>query len=277
MYILLGYGEMAERLKAAVLKTVKGRPPFQGSNPCLSVVYFIATKGAAVDNRKTIKVILVDDHDLVRTGIKLILQNAPGVSVVGEASTGEEAVKIARETPHDVILLDVMMPGIGGLGATSRLKRACPDTKILIVTICNNEHFPSKLLQAGASGYLTKGASQQEIIQAIRAVHTGQLYLSQDIANLLAVKHLSDKGENPFDQLSERELQVSLMIASGVKVQDISTMLHLSPKTVNSYRYRVFEKTGVENDVSLALLAMRHGLIADDKNQESFICNEETV
>ena len=230
-----------------------------------------------MDNRKTIKVILVDDHDLVRTGIKLILQNAPGVSVVGEASTGEEAVKLARETPHDVILLDVMMPGIGGLGATSRLKRACPDTKILIVTICNNEHFPSKLLQAGASGYLTKGASQQEIIQAIRAVHTGQLYLSQDIANLLAVKHLSDKGENPFDQLSERELQVSLMIASGVKVQDISTMLHLSPKTVNSYRYRVFEKTGVENDVSLALLAMRHGLIADDKNQESFVQDEETV
>ena len=228
-----------------------------------------------MDSRKTIKVILVDDHDLVRTGIKLILQDAPGVSVVGEACTGEEAVKLAREIQHDVILLDVMMPGIGGLGATSRLKRACPDSKILIVTVCNNEHFPSKLLQAGASGYLTKGASQQEIIQAIRAVHTGQLYLSQDIANLLAVKHLSDKGENPFDQLSERELQVSLMIASGVKVQDISTMLHLSPKTVNSYRYRVFEKTGVENDVSLALLAMRHGLITDDKNQEAFVANEE--
>lgn len=230
-----------------------------------------------MDNRKTIKVILVDDHDLVRTGIKLILQNATGVSVVGEASTGEEAIKLAREVQHDVILLDVMMPGIGGLGATSRLKRACPDTKILIVTICNNEHFPSKLLQAGASGYLTKGASQQEIVQAIRAVHTGQLYLSQDIANLLAVKHLSDKGENPFDQLSERELQVSLMIASGVKVQDISTMLHLSPKTVNSYRYRVFEKTGVENDVSLALLAMRYGLITDDKNHEAFTGNEEPI
>ena len=230
-----------------------------------------------MDNRKTIKVILVDDHDLVRTGIKLILENAPGVTVVGEASTGEEAVKLAKEVQHDVILLDVMMPGIGGLGATSRLKRACPDTKILIVTICNNEHFPSKLLQAGASGYLTKGASQQEIVQAIRAVHTGQLYLSQDIANLLAVKHLSDKGENPFDELSERELQVSLMIASGVKVQDISTMLHLSPKTVNSYRYRVFEKTGVENDVSLALLAMRYGLITDDKNHEAFTGNEEPI
>jgi len=221
-----------------------------------------------VDNRKTIKVILVDDHDLVRTGIKLILQDAPGITVAGEASTGEDAIKLAKETPHDVILLDIMMPGIGGLGATGRLKRSCPDSKILIVTICNNDNFPSKLLQAGASGYITKGASQQEIVQAIRAVHTGQLYLSQDIANLLAVKHLSDKGDSPFDLLSERELQVSLMIATGVKVQDISTMLHLSPKTVNSYRYRVFEKTGVENDVSLALLAIRHGLISNDKDGE---------
>ncbi|MBT4884950.1 MAG: UvrY/SirA/GacA family response regulator transcription factor [Legionellales bacterium] len=222
------------------------------------------------------KVILVDDHDLVRTGIKLILQDAQGITVVGEADTGEEAVKIAKEIAHDVILLDIMMPGIGGLGATGRLKRACPDSKILIVTICNNENFPSKLLQAGASGYITKGASQQEIVQAIRAVHTGQLYLSQDIANLLAVKHLSNKGESPFDQLSERELQVSLMIATGVKVQDISTMLHLSPKTVNSYRYRVFEKTGVENDVSLALLAIRHGLISNDKDNE-FNPNEEKL
>jgi len=219
---------------------------------------------------------LVDDHDLVRTGIKLILQDAQGITVVGEADTGEEAVKIAKEIAHDVILLDIMMPGIGGLGATGRLKRACPDSKILIVTICNNENFPSKLLQAGASGYITKGASQQEIVQAIRAVHTGQLYLSQDIANLLAVKHLSNKGESPFDQLSERELQVSLMIATGVKVQDISTMLHLSPKTVNSYRYRVFEKTGVENDVSLALLAIRHGLISNDKDNE-FNPNEEKL
>lgn len=219
-----------------------------------------------MDNRKTIKVILVDDHDLVRTGIKKILEDAPGVTVVGEASSGEDAIKVAKETPHDVVLLDVVMPGIGGFVATGRIKRACPDSKILIVTICNNEQFPSKLLQAGAAGYLTKGATQQEIVKAIRAVHTGQLYLSQEIANLLAVKHLSDKGDSPFDQLSERELQVSLMIASGVKVQDISTMLHLSPKTVNSYRYRVFEKTGVENDVSLTLLAIRHGLLGDNNS-----------
>lgn len=217
-----------------------------------------------MENRQDIRVIVVDDHDLVRTGIRMILEEVPGISVVGEANSGEESVTVAKNTPHDVILLDVMMPGIGGLGATNRLKRSCPDSKILIVTVCNNEHFPSKLLQAGAAGYLTKSANKQEITNAIRAVHSGQLFLSQEIANLLAVKHLSDKGESPFDQLSERELQVSLMIASGVKVQDISDLLHLSPKTVNSYRYRVFEKTGIENDVSLTLLALRHGLITDE-------------
>ena len=221
-----------------------------------------------MESRKDIRVILVDDHDLVRTGIKMILDGVNGISVVAEAQSGEDAVKLAKEVPHDVILLDIMMPGIGGLGATSRLKRSCPDSRILIVTVCNNEHFPSKLLQAGASGYLTKGASQQEIVSAIRSVHAGQLYLSQDIANLLAVKHLNDKGDTPFDNLSERELQVSLMIASGVKVQDISELLHLSPKTVNSYRYRVFEKTNVENDVSLTLLALRYGLISDDGSDQ---------
>ena len=219
--------------------------------------------GEKVDNRKLIRVILADDHSIVRTGIKMILEDAPGIKVVAEATTGEEAIKVAKETPHDVILLDVMMPGIGGFVATSRIRRACPDTKILILTICCNEQFPSKLLQAGASGYMTKGASKNEMIKAIKSIYTGQLYLSQEISNLLAVRHLTDKGENPFDSLSEREIQVALMISNGVRVQDISSMLHLSPKTVNSYRYRIFEKTGVVNDVSLTLLAIKHGMLED--------------
>jgi two-component system, NarL family, invasion response regulator UvrY len=219
-----------------------------------------------MDNRNTIKVIIADDHHLFRTGLKMILESSPNITVVAEASTGEEAVQVAKENKHDVVLLDVMMPGIGGYVATSRIKRACPDTKILIVTICNNDQFPSKLLQAGASGYITKGSTQQEMIKAIKSVHTGQLYLSQEIATLLAVKHLTDKGESPLDQLSERELQVALMISSGVKVQDISEMLHLSPKTVNSYRYRIFEKTRVSNDVALTLMAIRYGLLDDVTN-----------
>ena len=259
---------MAERSKAAVLKTVEGRPPSQGSNPCLSALAL----GDNMDNRKNIKVIIADDHNLFRTGLKLILSESPNITVVGEAVNGEEAVKVARETVHDVILLDVMMPGIGGYVATSRIKRFCPDSKILVVTICNNEQFPAKLLQAGATGYLTKGASQQEFIKAIKAVYSGQLYLSQEVANLLAVKHLTDQGDSPLEQLSERELQVALMISSGIKVSDIASMLHLSPKTVNSYRYRIFEKTNVDNDVALALLLIKSGMLDDvinDKQEAS--------
>lgn len=229
-----------------------------------------------MDNRNNIKVIIADDHHLFRTGLKMILEASPNITVVAEASSGEEAIQVAKENKHDVVLLDVMMPGIGGYVATSRIKRACPDSKILIVTICNNDQFPSKLLQAGASGYITKGATQQEIIKAIKSVYTGQLYLSQDIANLLAVKHLSDKGESPLDQLSERELQVALMISSGVKVQSISEMLHLSPKTVNSYRYRIFEKTGVSNDVALTLMAIRYGLL-DDITKSPFEMEDTTI
>ena len=228
-----------------------------------------------MDNRSTIKVILADDHHLFRTGLKMILEASPNIEVVAEASSGEEAIQAAKDNKHDVVLLDVMMPGIGGYVATSRIKRACPDTKILIVTICNNDQFPSKLLQAGAAGYVTKGATQQEMVKAIKSVHTGQLYLSPEIANLLALKHLKDKGESPLDQLSERELQVALMISSGIKVLDISEMLHLSPKTVNSYRYRIFDKIGVANDVALTLMAMRYGLL-DDAKQNTFETEDAT-
>jgi len=162
------------------------------------------------------------------------------------------------------------MPGIGGFEATRKLLRLNPDIKILIVTICDNEIYPSRLLQIGASGYLTKGSSMNEMIQAIKAVHAGQRYISPEIASKLAFRHVSDTEETPFDSLSERELQVMLMITKGAKVQVIADQLCLSPKTVNSYRYRIFEKLSVQNDVELTLLAIRHGLIeTEDSDPES--------
>ena len=133
------------------------------------------------------------------------------------------------------------------------------------MTICNNDLYPARLLQVGASGYLTKGASMNEMIQAIRAVHAGQRYISPEIASRLAFRHVSEEEETPFDSLSERELQVMLMITMGMKVQDIVEKLCLSPKTVNSYRYRIFEKLSVKNDVELTLLAIRHGLIESER------------
>lgn len=211
-----------------------------------------------------ITVLVVDDHDLVRTGIKRILDDVPGIKVVGEASSGEEALKLGRKLKPEVVLMDVKMPGIGGFEATRKLIRIDPDVKILIVTICNNDLYPARLLQVGASGYLTKSASMDEMVQAVRAVHAGQRYISPEIASRLAFKHVKDEEQNPFEDLSERELQVMLMITMGLNVKEIGDRLCLSPKTVNSYRYRIFEKMKVKNDVELTLLAIRHGLIESE-------------
>lgn len=207
---------------------------------------------------------LVDDHDLVRTGIKRILDDVAGIKVIAEARSGEEAVKIGRKLKPHVVLMDVKMPGIGGFEATRKLLRIDPDIKVLIVTICNNDLYPARLLQVGAAGYLTKGATMDEMVQAIRAVHAGQRYISPEIASRLAFKHVTDTEESPFESLSERELQVMLMITMGMKVQEIADKLCLSPKTVNSYRYRIFEKLKIKNDVELTLLALRHGLVESE-------------
>jgi two-component system, NarL family, invasion response regulator UvrY len=210
---------------------------------------------------KVIKVLVVDDLDLVRTGIKKMLDDEKGIEVVGEASDGEEAVRVAKKLLPDVVLMDIKMKGIGGLGATQKLMQSNPDIKVLVVTVCDDNLFPAKLLQAGAAGYLTKDATMSEMVQAIKAVAHGQRYISPKVAQQLAFKHITDKEESPFNALSERELQVMLMITHGCKPQEISEKLSLSPKTVNSYRYRIFEKLDVKNDVELTLLAIRHGLV----------------
>ena len=212
-----------------------------------------------------IRVLLVDDHELIRIGIKRLLQDAPGIKVVGEVSTGEEAIRSAKELIPDVVLMDVQMPGIGGLEATRKMIRHNPDVKILALTVCEDEPYPSRLLQAGAAGYITKGCDAEEMIRAIRAVNSGQRYISSEIAQQLALKRFAKAEESPLDVLSERELQIMLMITSGQKVQEISDKLCLSPKTVNSYRYRIFEKLSIHSDVELTLLAIRLGLVEGHK------------
>lgn len=197
----------------------------------------------------------------MRAGIRSLLSGVTNIKVIGEAGSGEEAIKVAREKRPNVILMDVRMPGIGGLEATRKLLRTDPDAKIIAITVCGEEPFPSKLLQAGAAGYLTKGSDADEMIQAINSVMHGKRYISPDVAQQLALKHFSDEKTSPFDALSERELQVMIMITSGQKVQDISDKLCLSPKTVNSYRYRLFEKLSVNSDVELTHLAIRHGVL----------------
>lgn len=209
-----------------------------------------------------IRVLVVDDHDLVRAGITRMLADIEGLQVVGQADCGEESLKKARELKPDVVLMDVKMPGIGGLEATRKLLRSHPDIKVLAVTACEDDPFPTWLLQAGAAGYLTKGAALNEMVNAIRMVFAGQRYISPQIAQQLALKAFEPQTKvSPFELLSEREVQIALMIAGCQKVQSISDKLCLSPKTVNTYRYRIFDKLSISSDVELALLAVRYGMV----------------
>ena len=211
-----------------------------------------------------IRVIVVDDHQLVRIGTRRLLEESPGIEVVAEASTGEEAVEQVQRHLPDVVLMDIQMPGIGGLEATRRCLRAHPDVKVLVVTIHEDEPYPSKLLKVGAAGYLTKHADLKEMLSAIRKVVAGQRYISAEIAQQLALRPFSEAEDCPFDLLSAREMQISLMVIMGHRVQEISEKLSLSPKTVNSYRYRVFDKLSVRNDVGLTRMAIKHGIVDAD-------------
>ena len=216
-----------------------------------------------------ISVFLVDDHELVRTGIRPILDATKGLKVVGEAHCGEEAVKWCRQHPVDVVLMDMNMPGIGGLEATRKIARFAPAIKIIMLTIYTENPLPAKVMQAGAAGYLSKGAAPQEVICAIRAVHAGSRYIASDIAQRMALSQLAPHTETPLACLSERELQIMMMITQGQKVTEISERLSLSPKTVNSYRYRMFSKLNVSGDVELTHLAIRHGLFNAEPSMSS--------
>jgi two-component system invasion response regulator UvrY len=207
------------------------------------------------------RVMVVDDHQLVRTGISRLLADAEGIEIVGQAGSGEDAIDMIKDVHPDVVLMDVQMPGIGGLEATRRSLRVDPDLKIIALTVYDDEPFPSRLMNAGAVGYLTKTANVEEMLKAIESVCDGQRYISSEIAQQLALKPFNHEAGSPFDTLSSREMQITLMVIGGLRVQEISDNLSLSPKTVNSYRYRIFDKLGVRNDVGLTKMSIKHGVI----------------
>jgi len=208
-----------------------------------------------------IKVMLVDDHDLVRTGIKRLLEDHPNINIVGEATSGEQALDLVTENDPDVVLMDINMPGIGGLEATRKLLQRKPKLKIIVVTMHEDDMFAQRLLKAGAMGYLTKGARVDEILQAVEAVMANQRYLCPSIAQQIALSQMAEDESSPFDSLSERELQVLLMMMDGQNISAISEKLCLSPKTVSTYRTRLYAKLGVQNDIELARLALQYGVV----------------
>lgn len=208
----------------------------------------------------TIRVLVVDDHDLVRTGIVRMLLDDKEIDVIAEANCGESAIACVRQSRPDVVVLDVNMPNIGGVEATKRIKQIDDSIKILAVSSLTSEPYPSMLLKAGVNGYITKGTPIDEMIKAIKKVHGGGKYFSHEVAEQLAQSVLDDH-KNPLDTLSEREKQVLMMVVNCQSVHEIAEQLFVSVKTVNTYRYRIFEKLGVDSDVKLTHLAMRYGLI----------------
>lgn len=207
-----------------------------------------------------IRIVLIDDHTLMRTGVRLILQDQPDIEVLDEAEDGEQGLALLKRLKPDIALVDVHMPVISGIEVTERVRRAKLATRIVILTVADETVFPRRLLEAGASGYLTKGCPAEELLKAVRAVADGRRYIGTDVAQQLALATM-DGDQSPFIGLSTRELEVAMMLVQGRTAKLIAERLHLSAKTVATYKYRLFEKLRIDNVLALAHLANIHGLV----------------
>jgi two-component system, NarL family, invasion response regulator UvrY len=207
-----------------------------------------------------IGVMLVDDHAVVRMGFRLLLDAAPDMRVVAEADSGEEAIRRIDEARPEVVVMDISMPGIGGLEAVRRILAKEPAARILVLSAHEDAMHARRTLKAGAAGYLTKRSAAEALIQAIREVCQGKTFLEPQIAQELALRQVAGAAE-PLDTLSEKEFKVFLALAGGQSVQEIAEVMSLSPRTVGTHLYNIKQKLGASNSAELALIAMRAGLL----------------
>ena len=211
---------------------------------------------------RKIRILLVDDHAVLRAGIHVLLETQPDLEIVGEAGDGREAVRRARELQPDVALLDIAMPGLDGLTAAREIKAVCPNTRILFLTQHENKEYVLPALKLGASGYVLKRAEGDELITAIRTVHAGGTFLDPAIAGAVVGEMTRDRNTeaDPFDSLSEREREVLVMLARGDTYQQIAEALFISPKTVDYHRTNLMRKLGLRNRAELTRFAIERGL-----------------
>lgn len=206
------------------------------------------------------RVMLVDDHAVVRVGFRMLLQAAADIQVVAEADSGESACLRYAETMPDVVVMDLAMPGMGGMEAVRRILSRDPRARILALSAHEDTAHPRRVLKAGALGYLSKRSAPEVLIEAVRAVAAGQRYLDPPIAQRLAMEELVG-GDDPVKALSEREFEVFLQLAKGLSVAQIAENLKLSPNTVGTHLYNVKQKLSAANQAELTLIALRHGLL----------------
>ena len=208
-----------------------------------------------------ISVLLVDHHELVRTGIEALLNAAEDITVAGVAKSGEEAVETIATLSVDVVLMDIDMPGIGSMDACRRILQDNADVKLIVVSANNDSPIPPQLFKLGVLGFISKESPAEEMLNAIRKVMTGDRYLSADIAYNLESRGLPSYHESPFSKLSRRESEVVTLILQGKSIKEMSNMLILSDKTINTYRYRLYDKLNIKNDVELTRLAFKFGYL----------------
>lgn len=211
-----------------------------------------------------IRVLLVDDHALIRDGLRRLLEDNADIQVVGEAGDGQEALRLLRQLQPDVAVMDLSMPGLDGIEATKRVGNEGLSTKIIILTMHANEEYAVRVLQAGARGFVGKGAPSQEVVEAIRKVAAGGCYLPPDLSAALP-KRYADRGTKgaPLEALSDRELQVLKRLAEGRTSKEIAQDLYLSTKTVDTYRARLLTKLQLDTTADLIRFALRHGVVED--------------
>ena len=207
-----------------------------------------------------VKVLLVDDHAVVRMGFKMLLESASDIKVVAEAENGEQAVKLYMEHHPDVVVMDITMPGIGGIEAIDRIIAKDNTARILVLSAHEDSVHPKRVLNAGAMGYLTKRSAAEELIKAIRTVAGRKMYLEANVAQQMAIQQLSGEA-NPVDVLSDREFEVFMSLAKGKTTNEIADTLCLSPRTVGTHLYNIKQKLNANNSAEIALIAMRSGLI----------------
>lgn len=209
-----------------------------------------------------IQILIIDDQALVRTGLRHILDQSNEVTTITEASSGEAALRRCRKLCPDVILLSVNLPGLTGFEITRKLKISHPKAKIIVLAVHAKPPYPTRLMDAGASGYLTRDCEAKELLLAIKMVAGGQRYIGGEAAKQLALSMLSGGNkQSPFEDLSAREMEVMLKITDGRRIPDIASLMCLSPKTVSTYKYRILGKLGARSEVELVRMAMRYGLV----------------
>ena len=208
-----------------------------------------------------IRILLADDHAVVRKGLRRILEEEAGMKVAGEAQKGEEALSLVRSTTFDVVILDISMPGRGGLDVLRDLKAEPQAPKVIVLSIHPEEQYAIRCLRDGASAYLTKNCPPEELLLAVRTVSAGKRYITPSIAERLASYIEDDVPRAPHERLSNRELQVLQLVGSGKQPTEIATELNLSVKTVSTYRARILEKMGMETNAQLIRYALQHRLV----------------